>query len=63
MTDYIPDMIRGIFVGMGVAIGTAISEFFIRPYIQKLRERMKTKKIVEEEKKIIEQEIKKNDNP
>jgi len=48
MTDYIPIMINGIFVGIGVAIGTTIAELWIRPHLQKIREKTKINKIEKE---------------
>lgn len=44
MTDYIGSMINSIFIGAGVMIGTTISELWIKPIIQRIRERTKKEK-------------------
>jgi hypothetical protein len=62
-TDYAGIVINSTCTGIGIVIGTTIAELWIKPKIHRIRDRLQAKKIVEEEKKIIEQEIKKNDNP
>jgi hypothetical protein len=45
MTDYIAEMINSIFIGIGVAVGTTISELWIKPKIHEIRDKLKKEEI------------------